>query len=150
MISKLCQCLSCAPMLKHDAPAGSEARAISSIDAMRSEARTSLRGWAGACPFFPFGILCSGDLHRDITRALTECARRGEAAFDCEVTPIPSPQRRRIVAGHWTIRLARISASRSKNCAGRSTHWHKRMIDLRVRAAIGRYSGSPAHRFTAE
>jgi hypothetical protein len=52
----------------HDVPAGSEARAISSIDAMRSEASTSLRGPAGVVPFFPFGIVVPWDLHREITR----------------------------------------------------------------------------------
>lgn len=49
----------------YDVPAGSEARAISSIDAMRKEASTSLRGRAGVVPFFPFGIAV---LHREITR----------------------------------------------------------------------------------
>jgi hypothetical protein len=43
----------------YDIPAGSEARAISSIEAMRSEASTSLRGRAGVVPFFPFGIAVS-------------------------------------------------------------------------------------------
>lgn len=72
MISGICQCLCRASMLQIDAPAGSEARAISSMDAIRSEASTSLRGRAGGCPFFPFGILCSGGLHQDITRAFAD------------------------------------------------------------------------------
>ena len=59
-----------------DAPAGSEALAISSMDAMRNEANTSLRGLTGAWPFFPFGILCSCYLHRDIER-LRSCSARG-------------------------------------------------------------------------
>lgn len=59
-------------MLQMDAPAGSEARAISSMDAIRSDASTSLRGRTGGCPFFPFGILCSGGLHQDIIRAFAD------------------------------------------------------------------------------
>lgn len=51
----------------YDVPAGSEARAISSIDAIRSEASTSLRGRAGVVSFFPFGIVVSWDLHLEIT-----------------------------------------------------------------------------------
>lgn len=66
----------------HDAPAGSEARAVCSIDAMRNDASTSLRGWAGASPFFPFGILCYRDLHRDITDALADVAGGGEVTFE--------------------------------------------------------------------
>jgi len=59
-----------------DAPAGSEALEISSIDAIRSEASTSLRGFTGPWPFFPFGISCSWCLHRDI-RALVELLGAG-------------------------------------------------------------------------
>lgn len=51
----------------YDVPAGSEARAIPSIDAIRSEASTSLRGRAGVVSFFPFGIVVSWDLHLEIT-----------------------------------------------------------------------------------
>lgn len=44
---------------------------MSSIDAMRSEASTSLRGGrAGVDPFFPFGILDSWYLHRGVTVVL--------------------------------------------------------------------------------
>ena len=43
-----------------DAPAGRAALDMSSIDAMRSEASTSLRGPATAAgPFFAPGIVCS-------------------------------------------------------------------------------------------
>ena len=38
-------------------PAGSEARAISSIEAMRSDASTSLRACAGRMLFFPLDII---------------------------------------------------------------------------------------------
>lgn len=86
MISGVCQCLFRVLTLEIDAPAGSEARAISSMEAIRSEASTSLRGRAGGCPFFPFGILCSGGLHLDITRALMECVQCGEVAFNQEAT----------------------------------------------------------------
>lgn len=47
------------------APAGRAALEMSSIDAMRSEANTSLRGRAAAVgPFFAPDILCSWTLHR--------------------------------------------------------------------------------------
>lgn len=57
------------------------------MDAIRSEASTSLRGRAGGCPFFPFGILYSGRLHLDITGALVECAQCGEATVNQKAPP---------------------------------------------------------------
>lgn len=58
-------------MIEDIISAGNDPLAMSSIDAMRSEASTSLRGGrAGVDPFFPFGILDSWYLHRGVTVVL--------------------------------------------------------------------------------
>jgi hypothetical protein len=55
---------------------------------MRSEASTSLRGLAGAWPFFPFGgIVCVYYLHRNM-RAAAELIGAGGAGSSFESTKV--------------------------------------------------------------